>query len=84
MDWIEVKLTLFGERYVASTGGGPLRVHEGRHEFAFNPGEPQRVTRAFDWEKILSRQVVAGIPLFEIVQSEEPQPDPPAAEAAAA
>lgn len=63
-DWVEVRLSAAGE---ARAEGAPLHVHEGHHQFTFVAGEAQRVTRAFDWEMILSRQTIGGQPLFEIV-----------------
>ncbi len=78
MNSVNVRLSAFGESYLKSTGGGPLRVLEGNHESAFQPGEIKAVTRE-EWEKILSKVVMAGTRLFELV--EDPQPDPPAAAA---
>jgi hypothetical protein len=63
-DWVEVRLSEFGREYA---GDGPVRVHEGPHEFVFKPGETQRVTRAFDWERILKPLAIGGRALFEIV-----------------
>lgn len=65
-DWVDVQLSPFGEQYLKQTGGGPLRVHEGSFEFAFEPGKPQRVTRAFDWQRVLKQQHIGGNPLFVI------------------
>ncbi len=71
-DWVQVRLSEFGERY---TAGAAVHVHEGQHEFSFHPGEPQRVTRAFDWERILKNVTIAGNPLFEIAPA--PAKEPP-------
>ena len=70
-DWVNVQLTEFGERYLKETGGGSLAVHEGSG-FVFKPGEVVRVTRAFDWAKVLRTQHISGHPLFEIVPEEAP------------
>ncbi len=72
-DWVNVRLTVFAEEYVAQSGGGPLRVHEGRFECSILPGETMRVTRAFDWERVLKPIAIAGQSMFEIVQEEEPE-----------
>ncbi len=69
-DFVDVQLSEFGAKW---SGGTMVRVHEGRHEFAFSPGQSQRVTRAFDWLVVLSRQKIDGHPLFEIA----PKPEPP-------
>ncbi len=65
-DWINVRLTEFAEQYVAQSGGGPLRVHDGRFECSILPGETMRVTRAFDWERVLKPIAIAGQAMFEI------------------
>jgi hypothetical protein len=72
-DFVTVRITKFGERFIEQCGGGPLRVHEGGRvgsEFTFAPGETQRVTRAVDWEKVLKNQHINGQSLFEIVEEE--------------
>lgn len=66
-DWVDVRLTEFGAEY---SKGAPLHVHEGAHQFSFRAGEMQRVTRAFDWNRVLKNVVVAGRPLLEIVPDE--------------
>lgn len=72
-DWINVRLTQFGERYLKETGGGALTVHEGTG-FAFESGRTVRVTRAFDWERVLKQQHLNGHALFEIASEEEAKP----------
>ncbi|HEY6349606.1 MAG TPA: hypothetical protein VI636_09375 [Candidatus Angelobacter sp.] len=64
-DWVDVMLTPFGERYVKENGGGPMQVHEGSG-FSFTPGQVVRVTRAFDWERVLKNQHVNGVALIQI------------------
>lgn len=71
-DWVNVKLTEFGERYLAENGGGPLRVHD-RSEFVFESGKPQRVTKAGDWDLVLKQQHVNGHALFEIAEEQFPE-----------
>lgn len=70
-DWVEVRLSPFGEQYA---NGAPLRVQEGSG-FVFAPGESQRVTRAFDWEKVLRPWHINGHALFEIVPEEDAAAD---------
>jgi hypothetical protein len=76
-DFVNVRITKFGERFIEQCGGGPLRVHEGGRvgsEFTFTPGETQRVTRAVDWDKVLKNQHVNGQSLFEIVEEDAADP----------
>jgi hypothetical protein len=71
-DFVEVRLTKFRESLAAGTA---VRVQEGVREFIFLPGQPHRVTVAFDWNRVLSRQLINGHRLFEIVPEEiEQQP----------
>jgi hypothetical protein len=76
-DFVEVRLTPFGEQQAA---GGPIRITggggtgdagSGHHDFIFEAGKPQRVTRAYDWERILRHQHSNGHLLFEIVPGGE-------------
>ena len=69
-DWVDVRLTEFGAR---QAGDGVLRISEGNggEGFQFRAGETQRVTRAFDWERVLKPWHHHGHPLFEIVPSAE-------------
>ena len=83
-DWVDVRLTAFAERYLKENGGGPLLIHD-RAEFKFKSGEAQRVTRAGDWELVLSKVAIGGHALFEIVEgtarpagAEEPKAESPA------
>lgn len=66
-DFVNVRLTKLGEELSC----GQLQVHEGNHSFYFNAGETQRVTRVFDWERVLKTQHHHGHPLFEIVEPEQ-------------
>lgn len=66
-DWVNVRLTAFGERYLKENGGGPANVHEGTG-FSVESGKAVRVTRAFDWERVLKQQHVNGHALFEIAE----------------
>jgi hypothetical protein len=70
-DFVNVQLTEFGKERAA---GAVVQVHEGNHSFYFKPGEVQRVTRAFDWNRVLKTQHFNGHPLFEVVP--EPLFDP--------
>jgi hypothetical protein len=66
-DFVNVRLTEFG------AGLGQVTVHEGPREFVFKRGDVQRVTRAFEWERVLSRQEQDGKKLFEIAADEKPR-----------
>jgi hypothetical protein len=63
-DFVKVQLSKKG---VEIAGGVPVRIVAGHHEFEFKPGEPQDVTRAFDWPKVLEPQQSGGEAMFEIV-----------------
>lgn len=63
-DFVLVQLTSDGEKYAA---GGVIRLAGSRHHFQFEAGKPQRVTRKYDWDVVLSREVGPdGEPLFEL------------------
>ena len=64
-DWVEVRLTNFGEEHAA---GGDLRVQEGSG-FVFRVDQTVRVTRAFDWERVLKPWCINGHALFEMVDA---------------
>jgi hypothetical protein len=76
-DFVEVKLSEAGERFAA---GAPVGLGGGNYHFRFEPGKSQRVTRAGDWNRVLSREMVEGEPMFELCA---PQPLKQKAEAAA-
>jgi hypothetical protein len=63
-DFVKVRLSEHGRELA---GEGPIVVQEGHHEFILAAGEELDVTRAFDWQRILSRQHRDGKPLFELV-----------------
>jgi hypothetical protein len=67
-DFVNVKLSEFG---VECAAGSVLQVHEGQHSFYFKAGEPQRVTRAFDWNCVLRNQHFNGHALFELVPEQD-------------
>jgi hypothetical protein len=69
-DFVNVQLSPFG---VERAAGTTMQVHEGQHSFFFKAGEIQRVTRAFDWNRVLKHQHFNGHALFEIVPDEEAQ-----------
>jgi|GEM_PF-2496388 hypothetical protein len=69
-DFVNVQLSKFGADRAA---GSVLQVHEGQHSFYFKAGEIQRVTRAFDWNRVLKHQHVNGHSLFELVPDAEAQ-----------
>jgi hypothetical protein len=64
-DFVNVRLTKLGEEL----SKGQMQIHEGNRSFYFKPGEAQRVTRAFDWERVLKTQHHNGHPLFEIADA---------------
>jgi len=75
-DFVNVKLTAFGEslkQVIVHDGGTPDPAARSRHsEFIFRPGDVKRVTRAFEWEKVLRPQEQDGKPLFEITEEIAP------------
>ena len=75
-DFVNVRLTEFGaslKQVVVHEGGTPDPASPAinHREFVFRPGDVQRVTRAFEWERVLKPQQQDGKPLFEIVPSGE-------------
>ena len=62
-DWVKVRLTAHGAKLA---GDGVLRVID-RATFEFTAGEVKEVTRAVDWQLVLSKQFIDGEPLFELV-----------------
>ncbi len=67
-DFVNVQLSEFGVKFA---DGSTLQVHEGQHSFYFKAGEIQRVTRAFDWGRVLKNQHINGHALFEVVPDDE-------------
>jgi hypothetical protein len=75
-DFVDVQLTETGKELC---GAGELHVIKGQHHFTFRRDERQRVTRAFDWQRILATEFRDGKPLFEVIA--EQHDDSPAASA---
>jgi len=75
-DFVQVRLTEAGRELC---GEGTYRVIRGHHDFEFRRDEIQRVTKAFDWHKVLATEIRDGKPMFEIV---EPTAEQPSAKAA--
>ncbi|MBZ5533093.1 MAG: hypothetical protein LAO20_16810 [Acidobacteriia bacterium] len=79
-DFVNVRLTPFGAQQAGegtlrvTGGGGPGDSGSGHHDFIFKAGEAQRVTRAYDWERVLRHQHSNGHLLFEIVPDGEADP----------
>lgn len=76
-DFVNVRLTEFGASLapvVVHAGGTPAPDgHGARHrEFIFKPGDVLRVTRSFEWERILAHERIDGKPLFEIAPEAKP------------
>jgi hypothetical protein len=67
-DFVNVRLTEFGTTFA---GGTRVQIHEGQHTFYFLPGQVQRVTRAFDWNRVLKNQHFNGHALFEIAPADD-------------
>jgi hypothetical protein len=63
-DFVLVQLTEKGKELC---GEGELHVIKGHHQFTFRHDDQQRVTRAFDWAKVLQPESRDGQPLFEVV-----------------
>jgi hypothetical protein len=64
-DFVEVKLTAHGEKIA---NGAPIAVCDGGRHFQVAPGSTLRVTRSFDWERILKDHRIDGEPLFDLVE----------------
>jgi len=64
-DFVHVQLTAAGAQMAGK--GGYVRITRGRCEMTFSVGQAQRVTRAYDWNKVLSGVHFKGQPVFEIV-----------------
>jgi hypothetical protein len=65
-DFVEIKLTLHGEKIA---GGTKLEVCDGGRHFVFTPGGTVKVTRSFEWERILKDHKIDGEPLFEEIET---------------
>lgn len=67
-DFVHVRLTKAGETF----SGGCLHIGGGNYHYDFKPGETKRVTRAFDWERVLKNETTPdGEPLFELATGKE-------------
>ena len=62
-DFVHVRLSEAGERIA---DGAPVHIGGSSYHFTFQPGEAQRVTRAFEWERVLSHEQINGELLFEL------------------
>lgn len=61
-DFVYVQLSSTAQK------AGRARVTAGRCDLIFTAGEPpQRLTRAYEWDVILSHQRFEGQPMFELV-----------------
>lgn len=69
-DFVLVRLSAHGQKIAA---GVPLRVHGGRQEFEFSGDTPQKVTKAFDFDRVLAPIVMeyedVYAPVFEIAEA---------------
>jgi hypothetical protein len=64
-DFVEVKLSARGEEIA---DGAPMTVAGPNYHFVLEPAKTQRVTRAFDWEKVLSKLHRDGELLVELAE----------------
>ena len=80
-DFVHVKLSPAGEKLAA---GGELRVVSASKDMTFNAGETRRVTRAFEWEKVLSHLQHEGESLFVLDDARAGLPSADDLDAAAA
>jgi hypothetical protein len=69
-DFIDVQLTAAGVKYAGA--GGVVGVYNGRREFKFTAGQPAKVLKAYEWDKVLATMKAFGEPMFEIVQYQAP------------
>src|SRR5690242_19564453 len=68
-DFVHVRLTAAGEQLAGK--GSYVRICAGRCDFTFKVGETQRVTRAYESNKILRHEQHKGQPFFQIVPETE-------------
>jgi hypothetical protein len=68
-DFVHVRLSAAGEKLA---DGAPVHIGGGNYHFTFHPGESQRVTRAFDWVRVLSNEQIDGEPMFELAEPPAP------------
>jgi hypothetical protein len=66
-DFVTVQLTETGRELC---GEGELHVIKGQHHFTFKRDDVQRLTKAFDWQRVLAVEFRDGKPLFEIVDGQ--------------
>jgi hypothetical protein len=70
-DFVHVKLSAAGEKMAA---GAPLGIANARSHFEFRPGVAQEVTRDYEWNAFLSREIDSdGEPIFELVPADQQQ-----------
>jgi hypothetical protein len=64
-DFVQVQLSAAGVKMAGA--GGVVHVTHTRPDLVFKAGAaPQRVTRAFDWNAVLSQLRYQGQPIFEV------------------
>jgi hypothetical protein len=56
-DFVNVRLNALGAKLA---GKGELRVIGSKHDFTFKAGEVKEVTKAFDWERVLSKSTATA------------------------
>ena len=67
---VTVKLSAKGEEFA---DGSAIEVGGANYHFRFEPGKSLEVTRVLDWERVLSKERVAGEPMFELVTEAAPE-----------
>lgn len=64
-DFVKIRLSAAGAKLA---GAGVLRVHNAHGNHAFKAGQVVEVTRAYEWNKLLSQEKIGSDPIFEIVE----------------
>ncbi len=73
-DFVDVQLAEAGKQ---AAGKGALRVANAHFHYEITAGKTVRVTRAYEWNKVLSQLAVNGSPMLEIAP--DPAPAAPVA-----
>src|SRR5208282_1066067 len=63
-DFVEVQLSAAGVKMAGASG--TVGVHNGRRDFVFKAGVPQKVLAAYEWSHVLAPTLYQGQPVFEL------------------
>ena len=74
-DYVHIRLSPAGEKLAGK--GGQVQIVAGRCSFIFKVGVSQRVTSAYEWNKVLKNRCYQGQPIFEVTAA--PTANEPAA-----